>query len=56
MLGSAISIGATMYPLFEQLGILDEFIALGKPSNMVHIFKENLTPNIVMDWNERPIM
>lgn len=53
MLGSAITIGATMYPLFEQLDILDEFVALGKPSNVVHIFKEDLTPNIMLDWNER---
>ncbi|KAG0331845.1 hypothetical protein BG000_010558 [Podila horticola] len=52
-LGSAISIGATVYPLFRQLGIWDEFQALGKPLNLIHIFKEDLQPNFTMDWSER---
>jgi hypothetical protein len=56
MLGSAISLGATMHPLFRQLGIWDEFQALGKPSNVVHIFKEDLKPNFTMDWWERASM
>ncbi|KAG0035933.1 hypothetical protein BGZ82_004917 [Podila clonocystis] len=41
-LGSAISIGTAMHPLFEQLGIWDEFQALGKPYNFAHILNEDL--------------
>ncbi|KAF9394277.1 hypothetical protein CPC16_011823 [Podila verticillata] len=52
-LGSAIAMGATMGPLLEQLGILDEFKKLAKPSNLVHVFEEGLGSSFVMDFTGR---
>ncbi|KAF9373392.1 hypothetical protein CPB97_000575, partial [Podila verticillata] len=43
-LGSAISMGGPVGPLFEQLGIWDEFVKRGKHYEGFHIHKEDLTP------------
>ncbi|KAG0019609.1 hypothetical protein BGZ81_009674 [Podila clonocystis] len=51
-LGSAISFGTAMRPLFEQLGIWDEFQALGKPYNFAHILNEDLSPAFLLDRSD----
>lgn len=53
LLGSAVAMGATMGPLLEQLGILDEFKKLAKPTNLVHVFEEGLGSSFVMDFTGR---
>lgn len=35
-----MTIGATVNPLLQQVGTLDEFKALGKPYNLVHVYIE----------------
>ncbi|KAF9902142.1 hypothetical protein EC991_005255 [Linnemannia zychae] len=39
-LGSAMSIGPTLLPLFEQMGIYDDIVAIGKPLTHIRDFKE----------------
>ncbi|KAF9428987.1 hypothetical protein BGZ94_000216 [Podila epigama] len=53
-LGSAISLGAGVSPLFMQMGIYDEFEQLSKPYDQVHIYDEDLNPEFTMDgtWIE----
>ncbi|KAG0024959.1 hypothetical protein BGZ81_007527 [Podila clonocystis] len=48
-LGSAISMGGPVGPLFEQLGIWDEFVKRGKHYERFHIHKEDLTPAYTID-------
>lgn len=48
-----MTIGATVNPLLQQVGTLDEFKALGKPYNLVHVYIEGLQSNFVMDMTER---
>lgn len=52
--GSAISLGASVGPLFIQLGIWNEFNQRGKKYNTVHMHKEDLTPSYEIDcpWLE----
>ncbi|KAF9124986.1 hypothetical protein BGW39_007752 [Mortierella sp. 14UC] len=40
-LGSAMAVGPNLLPVFEQLGIYDEFLAISKPTNEVAYFTEN---------------
>ncbi|KAG0067400.1 hypothetical protein BGZ90_001006 [Linnemannia elongata] len=54
-LGSAISIGATLLPLFEQLGLLDDFVAIGKPSVRCMVNREGDQVSFANDftlWKE----
>ncbi|KAG0026440.1 hypothetical protein BGZ82_009467 [Podila clonocystis] len=51
--GSGISIGATFRGLFEQLGILEEFKALGKPMIGLDVFSEDGKPLFHVDASER---
>ncbi|KAF9376060.1 hypothetical protein CPB97_011064, partial [Podila verticillata] len=41
-LGSVMSLGASLGPLFKQLGIYDEFVRRGKHFNQAHMYKEDL--------------
>ncbi|KAF9102079.1 hypothetical protein BGX29_004968 [Mortierella sp. GBA35] len=41
-LGSALMIGSNLLPLFEQIGIDEEFIALGKPTMDCSIARQNV--------------
>lgn len=52
--GSAISLGASVAPLFIQLGIWDEFNLRAKKFNTVRMYKEDLTPSHEIDcpWLE----
>ncbi|KAG0380663.1 hypothetical protein BGX24_006379 [Mortierella sp. AD032] len=43
-LGSALMIGAAIIPIMEQLGIVDEFLALGKATPEVTVSRENQGP------------
>ncbi|KAF9906865.1 hypothetical protein EC991_000229 [Linnemannia zychae] len=43
-LGSALMIGAAMIPVMTQLGIVDEFMALGKATPEVTVSRENQGP------------
>ncbi|KAG0293833.1 hypothetical protein BGZ97_005235 [Linnemannia gamsii] len=54
-MGSAISIGATLLPLFDQLGLLDDFVAIGKPSVRCLVNREGDQVSFVNDfelWKE----
>lgn len=42
IIGSAIGLGASVFPLFQQLGIYEEFLKHGKHVNEYHMFKEDL--------------
>ncbi|KAF9935140.1 hypothetical protein FBU30_007519 [Linnemannia zychae] len=52
-LGSAMSIGPTLLPIFQQLGIYDEFLTISKPSPFSNIYKESLEPYRPADY--RPL-
>ena len=55
MTGSAISIGATLLPLFDQLGLLDDFIAIGKRSVRCMVNREGDQMSFANDftlWKE----
>ncbi|KAG0279881.1 hypothetical protein BGZ95_011984 [Linnemannia exigua] len=41
-LGSAMVVGSTLLPVFEQLGIYDELLTIGKHITHTHSFKESL--------------
>ncbi|KAG0325372.1 hypothetical protein BG000_001835 [Podila horticola] len=43
-LGSAMSLGGPIGPLFKQLGIWDEFVKRGKPYESFSLLKEDLEP------------
>ncbi|KAF9537188.1 hypothetical protein EC957_008679 [Mortierella hygrophila] len=52
-LGSAMSVGPTLLPIFQQLGIYDDIISIGKYITHTEIFKESLDPYRPTD--HRPI-
>ncbi|KAF9124832.1 hypothetical protein BGW39_007861 [Mortierella sp. 14UC] len=41
-LGSAMSIGPSLLPIFEQLGIYEEFLTISKPILQMSYFRENM--------------
>ncbi|KFH66267.1 hypothetical protein MVEG_08366 [Podila verticillata NRRL 6337] len=47
-LGS-VALGTGIAPLFQQLGIYDDFKKLGKPYTQLELFNEDLTPELVQD-------
>ncbi|KAF9095596.1 hypothetical protein BGX29_008959 [Mortierella sp. GBA35] len=49
-LGSALSIGSALMPVFTQLGILDEFITMVKPLAYIVSYKESLEPFTSSDY------
>ncbi|KAG0260760.1 hypothetical protein BGZ95_004363 [Linnemannia exigua] len=52
-LGSAMSIGPTLLPIFQQLGIYDDIVAISKYLTHTELFKENSGPYKPQDC--RPI-
>ncbi|KAF9136053.1 hypothetical protein BGW39_008016 [Mortierella sp. 14UC] len=48
-LGSAMVVGPTLLPLFEQLGIYDELLSLGKHLTHTFGYKQNLEPMKPLD-------
>ncbi|KAG0331619.1 hypothetical protein BG004_001586 [Podila humilis] len=51
--GSAMSVGAISAHLFKQIGILDDLIAVGKPSDSLEFLNENLESLFKMDFTGR---
>ncbi|KAG0035784.1 hypothetical protein BGZ82_005122, partial [Podila clonocystis] len=52
-LGSAMSMGANLRPLFIQLGIYEEFCALGKPNIGMELYDQNCKHLFSMDFKQR---
>ncbi|KAF8997673.1 hypothetical protein BGZ52_011005, partial [Haplosporangium bisporale] len=52
-IGAAISIGSTLLPLFQQLGIQKEFEAIGKPNVKLHLYNEQLSQVFTADFTPR---
>lgn len=52
-LGSALALGANLRPLFEQIGVYEEFKKIGKPGIQLQVFSDDLKPQFVMDFTER---
>ncbi|KAG0062128.1 hypothetical protein BGZ89_010907 [Linnemannia elongata] len=52
-LGSAMSIGPTLLPIFQQMGIYDEIVATGKYGTHTYSYRESLKPYRPQDY--RPI-
>ncbi|KAF9333061.1 hypothetical protein BG006_004049 [Podila minutissima] len=52
-LGSAMSMGANLRPLFIQLGIYEEFCALGKPNIGMGLYDQNCEHLFSMNFMER---
>ncbi|KAI1307885.1 hypothetical protein EDD11_004357 [Mortierella claussenii] len=50
-LGSALSIGANVMPLFEQLGILDEILKNAKPFGFSTGYNEQREPTRILDYS-----
>lgn len=51
--GSAMSIGPTLLPIFQQMGIYDEIVATGKYGTHTYSYRESLKPYRPQDY--RPI-
>ncbi|KAG9071623.1 hypothetical protein KI688_005836 [Linnemannia hyalina] len=49
-LGSAMTVGPTLLPIFQQLGIYDDLVDIGKYMTHVEAFKESLQPYRPVDW------
>ncbi|KAG0275348.1 hypothetical protein BGZ95_008899 [Linnemannia exigua] len=49
-LGSALSLGSNVLPLFTQLGIFDDFMTLGKNVTHCTISRENKGPLVTLDF------
>ena len=44
VLGSVMAVGPTLLPIFEQLGIYEEFLTIGKYLTHTQIYKEGMGP------------
>ncbi|KAF9409844.1 hypothetical protein BGZ94_001837 [Podila epigama] len=51
--GSAMSMGANLTPLFKQIGIYEEFIALGKPNIGMGVYNDSGKRLFTMDYLKR---
>ncbi|KAG0271502.1 hypothetical protein BGZ95_000675 [Linnemannia exigua] len=49
-LGSAMSIGPTLLPIFQQIGVYDDILSIGKYLTHTETFKENLEPYKPQDY------
>ncbi|KAG0368291.1 hypothetical protein BGX24_002880 [Mortierella sp. AD032] len=49
-LGSAMSIGPTLLPIFQQIGVYDDILAIGKYMTHTETFKETLEPYKPQDY------
>ncbi|KAF8947873.1 hypothetical protein BGZ47_007541 [Haplosporangium gracile] len=52
-LGSAMSVGPTLLPVFQQIGIYDDILSIGKYMSFTQTYKETLEPYKPTDY--RPI-
>ncbi|KAG0023641.1 hypothetical protein BGZ81_008050 [Podila clonocystis] len=55
-LGSGLTMGSNIKPLFNQLGIYEEFQTIGKLGVHVKLLNEDLTTQILVDFTERQKM
>ncbi|KFH66033.1 hypothetical protein MVEG_08134 [Podila verticillata NRRL 6337] len=55
-LGSAMVVGANIQAVFQQLGIYEELVAIGKPVTHVKTFQEDLSLFMDNDYSERRTM
>lgn len=55
-LGSAMSMGASLRPLFIQLGIYEEFCTLGKPNIGMGLYDQDCERLFSMDFKSRETM
>ncbi|KAF9580214.1 hypothetical protein BGW38_003232, partial [Lunasporangiospora selenospora] len=53
-LGSAVALGPNVLPMFEQMGILDDFVAMAKENNVVSNFNEDLEQTSFIDYTTLP--
>ncbi|KAG0371636.1 hypothetical protein BGX24_001396 [Mortierella sp. AD032] len=51
-IGSAMAVSFVIMPMMQQLGILDEIIAAGKPGTKSHIFNEAREQQYVVDYTQ----
>ncbi|KAG0293589.1 hypothetical protein BGZ96_002634 [Linnemannia gamsii] len=49
-LGSAMTVGPALLPIFQQMGIYDDFVTIGKYMTHVEAFKESMQPYRPVDW------
>lgn len=49
-----MSLDSSVSTLFEQLGLLEEFIKIGKPNIGLEVFNDERKPAFVMDFSKRP--
>ncbi|KAF9272492.1 hypothetical protein BGZ88_004724, partial [Linnemannia elongata] len=49
-LGSAMTVGPALLPIFQQLGIYDDLVDIGKYMTHVEAFKESCQPYRPVDW------
>ncbi|KAG0325450.1 hypothetical protein BG004_003212 [Podila humilis] len=55
-LGSAMSMGANLAPLFKQLGLYEEFLTIGKPNIGMDLFNEQAELLFSMDFRDREVI
>lgn len=51
-----MALGANLNSFLLQLGLLDEFKAIGKLCTQLQVYDEDLQPEFVMDFTERIAM
>ncbi|KAF9563168.1 hypothetical protein EC968_004976 [Mortierella alpina] len=49
-LGAALYLGPNVAPLFQQIGIYDEFVAHSKPCDAINVFTEHRKPSFDIDF------
>ncbi|KAG0202462.1 hypothetical protein BGX33_009698 [Mortierella sp. NVP41] len=49
-LGAGLMLGANVHPLFRQLGLYDELVAMGKHSNCIQVYNEQRELQYKMDF------
>ncbi|KAF9311538.1 hypothetical protein BG003_007304 [Podila horticola] len=52
-LGSAMSMGSSVFSFFKQLDMYEQFLAISKPIDRLLIYSEKLDLRYVMDFNDR---
>lgn len=50
--GSAIALGPSVSPLFQQLGIYEKLLAIAKPVNHVHVITDGMQPVYTMNLSD----
>jgi len=56
VLGSALSVGASLMPLFRQLGVYDEIVAAGKPMGVIGMHDDQCNLLFEADLEPRRVL